>query len=287
MRNHLDVRIMELTEFTQADEQYADFVPTAGNGLIHPIDKILIYNEDEMAGNILNERMRFDITALQPELSSNNLWQGSSSTYFPIEYCKGLKRYGQENLLHSRIDFGHNGDIFVFMNQYDVAIKIPPVPSKTYEIRISTILPLAKKARETSFFQVYFDDKICGLPICTDIMSTDERIGWVRDDETLDNGVENDKLLRNKGWMKAPDTYNVHNYSPDYVDGLARDDYCSMRKIALIEHLVEGEHWMRFRYIGEEHLNPIYSGYHEHWFDYLELVPLHIVSDPNNPEDRH
>ena len=285
MRNHLDVRIMELTEFTQADEQYADFVPTAGNGLIHPIDKILIYNEDEMSGNILNERMRFDIAALQPELSSNNLWQGSSYTYFPIEYCKGLKRYGQENLLHSRIDFGHNGDIFVFMNQYDVAIKIPPVPSKTYEIRISTMLPATKSVRETSFFQVYFDDKICGLPICTDIMSTDERIGWVRDNETLDNGVENDKLLRNKGWMKAPDTYITHNFSTG-EKAPARDDYSIMRKIILTEHIVEGGNWLRFKNIGEIS-DPLSSGYIGYWFDYIELVPLHIVNDPLKPEDRH
>ena len=240
-----------------------------------------------MAGNILNERMRFDIAALQPELSSNNLWQGSAYVYFPIDYCKGLKKCGLEDLMNYRIDYGHNGDIFVFMNQYDVAIKIPPVPARTYEIRFSITLTMSKQIRETSFFQVYFDDKICGLPICTDITSIDERIGWVRDDETLDNGVENDKLLRNKGWMKAPDTYNTHDYRPGYVDGPARDDYCSMRKIALIEHLVEGEHWMRFRYIGEEHLNPIYSGYKEHWFDYIELVPLHIVSDPIKPEDRH
>ena len=285
MRNHLDVRIMELTEFTQADEQYADFVPTAGNGLIHPIDKILIYNEDEMSGNILNERMRFDIAALQPELSSNNLWQGSSYTYFPIEYCKGLKRYGQENILHSRIDYGHNGDIFVFMNQYDVAIKIPPVPSKTYEIRISTMLPATKSVRETSFFQVYFDDKICGLPICTDIMSTDERIGWVRDNETLDNGVENDKLLRNKGWMKAPDTYITHNYYTG-EKAPARDDYSIMRKIILTEHIVEGGNWLRFRNIGEIS-DPLSNGYSEYWFDYIELVPLHIVNDPTKPEDRH
>ena len=91
-------------------------------------------------------------------------------------------------------------------------------------------------------------------------MSTDERIGWVRDDETLDNGVENDKLLRNKGWMKAPDTYITDNFTLGYDAGPARDNYCSMRKIALIEHLVEGEHWMRFRYIGEENPNSIYKG---------------------------
>ena len=284
IRNHINVRIIELTEFTQADEQYADFVPAAGNGLIHPIDKILIYNEDEMAGNILNERMRFDIAALQPELSSNNLWQGSAYVYFPIDYCKGLKKCGLEDLMHCRIDYGHNGDIFVFMNQYDVAIKIPPVPARTYEIRFSTTLPTSKQIGETDFFQVYFDDKICGLPICTDIMSTDERIGWVRDDETLDNGVENDKLLRNKGWMKAPDTYNTHNYIPGYVDGPARDDHSSMRKIALIEHLVEGEHWLRFRHLreGNNHYKIALN-----IFDYIELVPLHIVSDPLKPEDRH
>ena len=286
IRNHINVRIIELTEFTQADEQYAGFVSAAGNGLIHPIDKILIYNDDEMVGNILNERMRFDIAALQPELSSNNLWQGSAFVYFPIDYCKGLKKCGLEGLMHSRIDYGHNGDIFVFMNQYDVAIKIPPIPTRTYEIRFSTIMPMSKHIGETDFFQVYFDDKICGLPICTDIMSTDERIGWVRDNETLDNGVENDKLLRNKGWMKAPDTYNTHNFSTG-EKAPARDNYTIMRKIALTEYLVEGEHWMRFRYIGEENPNSIYSGYNEHWFDYLEFVPLHIVSDPIKPEDRH
>ena len=284
MRNHTNVRIIELTEFIQTDEQYANFVSTAGNGLIHPIDKILIYNEDEMAGNILNERMRFDIAALQPELSSNNLWQGSAYVYFPIDYCKGLKKCGLEDLMHYRVDFGHNCDFFIFMNEYDVAIKIPPVPTRTYEIRYSTIQQATEQVSETDFYQVYFDDKICGLPVCNDIISTDSRIGWVRDDETLDNGVENDKLLRNKGWMKAPDTYNTHNYRPGYVDGSARDDYSSMRKIALIEHLVEGEHWLRFRHLREGNNH---SKIASDIFDYIELVPLHIVSDPLNPEDRH
>ena len=87
MRNHLNVRVIELTEFTQMDEQYADFVPNTTNGLIHPIDKILIYNEDEMVGNILNERMRFDIATMQPELSSNNIWQQEQSMMIPDGYC--------------------------------------------------------------------------------------------------------------------------------------------------------------------------------------------------------
>ncbi|MBR5150251.1 MAG: fasciclin domain-containing protein, partial [Bacteroidaceae bacterium] len=73
MRKHLNVRILETTEFTQSNEKYANFRQYASNGIIHPIDKILVYNEEEMAGNILNERMRIDIVSLLPELSCNNI----------------------------------------------------------------------------------------------------------------------------------------------------------------------------------------------------------------------
>ena len=32
------------------------------------------------------------------------------------------------------------------------------------------------------------------------------RVGWVKDDQTNDDGVENDKLMRNHGYMKAPES---------------------------------------------------------------------------------
>ena len=45
---------------------------------------------------------------------------------------------------------------------------------------------------------------------------------------------------------------------------------------------------MRFRNLAE-HMTPPSgkSGYGYIFLDYIELVPLHIVSDPNKPEDRH
>ena len=64
MRHHVNVRIIPPTEFSNMKKEYADFNPTALNGILHPIDKILIYNEDEMVGNILNERMRYDMSTL-------------------------------------------------------------------------------------------------------------------------------------------------------------------------------------------------------------------------------
>ena len=78
----------------------------------------------------------------------------------------------------------------------------------------------------------------------------DESICWVTDENTYDNGAENDKLLRNKGWMKAPDSYLSYHQATNNCTP-ARDWHEMMRKIAAKKYLVEGEHWIRFRFIGE------------------------------------
>ncbi len=287
MRNHLNVRVIELTEFTQMDEQYADFVPNTTNGLIHPIDKILIYNEDEMVGNILNERMRFDIATMQPELSSNNIWQQEQSMMIPDGYCKGFKRHGTETRWGYQSGSEYNCDQLYFVNQYDWAIKLPPVPTRTYEIRFSVVMfredVEGYQVSEENLCQLYFDGKVCGLPLNLSVATKSERIGWQDDYMTLDNGLENDKLLRNKGWMKAPDVYN--SWYLDYMP--ARHNFRSMRKIATIQYLVEGEHWLRFRNLVEHATMPGTTGSIYIFLDYIEIVPLHIVSDPTRPEDRH
>ena len=291
MRNHTNVRIIEVTEFTQMNERYAGFVPTAGNGLIHPIDKILIYNENEMVGNILDERMRFDYASLQPELSSNNIWQ-TDNVEIPIDYCKGIKTFSGKN---SGVYGYHGGDYnldcidflgsdFRRNNNFDHAVLLPPVPPRTYEIRISSRGGSGLyNNRTTAKYQLYFDDKICGSPIPTHPIPTDPEIGWVADEDTYDNGVENDKHLRNKGWMKAPDSY--------YIDGIsgiretARSSYNRMRKIIHRQYIGKGEHWLRYRYIPPKYLEGFSANVSS--LDYIEFVPLHIVSDPSTPEDRH
>ena len=281
MRNHLNVRIIELTEFTQMNEKYAAFVPAASNGLIHPIDKILIYNEDEMVGNILNERMRFDLLALTHELASNNIWQNGTS-YIPPGYCEGVV---SDDYWISYPGW-YNGDYIHLMNYHDFSIKLPPVPAGTYEIRYSIWMPQKDYYQSiyNNIMQVYFDGKICGLPVNQGLPTKDESIGWVADENTYDNGAENDKLLRNKGWMKAPDCYLSYNdvtmnYAP------ARECHEHMRKIATKKYLVEGEHWIRFRFVGE--LRDWGVDCISNFLDYIEIVPLHIISDPTKPEDRH
>ena len=292
MRNHTNVRIIELTEFTHMNERYANFVPNAGNGLIHPIDKILIYNEDEMVGNILDERMRFDVASLQPELSSNNFWH-NADVEIPISYCKGIETYsGASCGIYFQAPAHYNLDIITLSahaiehgvpNMFDYGFLLPPVPPRTYEVRISVIGNSKTENSGKEKCQIYLDNKVCGNPISMHPTGTDPEIGWVKDEDTYDNGVENDKQMHNRGWMKAPDSYYYCSIN-DRIS-IARGSEKLLRKIIHRQYIDKGEHWLRLRYLPS---NSVQSNQRPYFFlDYLEFVPLHIVSDPNKPEDRH
>ena len=282
MRNHLNVRIIETTEFTQSNNQYADFQQYASNGIIHPIDKILIYNEDEMAGNILNERMRIDLFSLLSEISSNNIrFNDITQQHIPFDYCKNLRNNTYaESFQYYRMPFTYFNDEIALNAMYDFSIKLPPVPARTYEIRMASYMTGAVSG---DIIQIYLDNKICGLPIDMRLSSSDPSIGWIDDAATYDNGVDNDDEMRNRGWMKAPDSFLVLSTGGPIP---ARQSEYHVRRIITTTHLAEGEHWLRIRKIdGLEIANSVQSttaGY-----DYIELVPLHIVNDPTRPEDRH
>ena len=126
--------------------------------------------------------------------------------------------------------------------------------------------------------QPYIDGKVCSLPIDTRITYNDPMIGWQNDSATLDNGVDLDKQMRNRGYMKGPDSFYTWNYNSGSIL-TSRNNHQTLRKIITKIHLTEGEHWIRFRNLNEN------CSYFD--FDYIELVPLHIVNNPLKPEDRH
>ena len=287
MHPHINVRIIPLTEFVHSNEMYAKFDQMASNGIIHPIDKILIYNEDEMVGNILNERIRIDVASLLPELSSNGLrfvGRYSENLEYPAipdGYAPYLKI--RDGLVQYLVTFySYFRDALVLCNNYDISLRIPPLPARTYEIRFGYFKGLTGSStgsndnlyRGKKLVQIYIDGKVASSP--EDYGISNYSKGAVPDNETYDNGLENDKFMRNVGWMKAPDCYKViDNYGGDFV---ARHSGNHTRRIINRQYLDEKEHWIRFRNVGE-------SG--KLLLDYLEFVPLNIISDPTKPEDRH
>ncbi|MBQ2969653.1 MAG: fasciclin domain-containing protein [Bacteroidaceae bacterium] len=284
MNDHLNIKILSATEVKDLSEEYKEFNPSAINGTIHIIDKILVYNEDEMAGNVMNERLRFDVASLMSELTNNGIRlcprgaagnTNGSEFFIPTNYCKYYKSYNEESrLYYLTANTGwcdYQGDEFIAIGAYDFAYRIPPVPEGTYEIRLAyTGWPTRGIA------QFYFDGEVTGIPVDLRYKGNDtgSPVGWVKDSNTDDNGKANDKAMRNRGYMKGPSIYT-------YGGNLAARDYeGALRKIITTKYLSKGDHWIRIKNVMEDD-----NGYYQFMHDYIEIVPMTVIRNEEG-EDR-
>jgi uncharacterized surface protein with fasciclin (FAS1) repeats len=180
----------------------------ATNGVYHGIDKILTFNEN-VINETLNTRIRIDIHDLFPEMATNKIRGDEELFYFPLGYLKRL----QANDL-SEIYYYSTGasslcgkDEVKLSGKMDFTVEFPPIPVGTYEFRIGY---LANGNR--GVYQIYFDGIPCGIPLNLSIAANDPRIGWIDDSQTEDQGYENDKMMKNRGYLKSPnvclDGYN-------------------------------------------------------------------------------
>ena len=210
MIGHINV-VVEKAQTTKDkySETLSDFDQNALNGIIHTIDRILIYNEDEMVGNVLNERIRIDVSALFPELTNNSVrWDlskpGNKVTFIPKGFCKGFEVLNEDcEVFYFRPHptgggsyANYQGDEFIVEGKYDFRYRLPHVPAGNYEIRFGY-----PKGYYRGVCQFYVDGKIAGIPV--DLRwnnETDILIGWISDDGLSDEEIkDNDNAMRNRG----------------------------------------------------------------------------------------
>ena len=261
------------------------------NGTLYPIDKILVYDEDEMRGNILNERMRWDVSSFFPEMTNNYLrWEENAShrsTYIPDGYCERLRVNGVVDntvILYLRptehVSLGgypnYMGDELLALGRYDFEYRIPHVPAGAYEIRFGYSV-----STERAITQFYYDDKICGIPVDMTLGSNNPLIGWFEEKEMDEDLIkENDKAMRNRGYMKGPASCALNK------DGESmRKSELALRKIIGTFNITKGDHWLRFKNVTENEMSG--TEYLQFNQDYLEIVPTSIISNPAKPEDQN
>lgn len=287
MREHLNVVVDRASATKEKYPALADFDQSALNGIIHTIDRILIYNEDEMAGNVLRERIRMDISALFPELTNNGVrWdlqtKSTKVTFIPPGYCK----YFVVNNTDTEVFYfrphstglgsyaNFQGDEFIVEGKYDFKYRIPYVPAGDYEIRFGY-----PRGYYRGVCQFYVDGTIAGIPV--DLRWTPETdliIGWFADTGLAEEEIkENDKAMRNRGYMKGPASIVLDKDSK----GTMRDSEQAIRRIIGTYRLDKREHWLRFKDVTEGGTGKL----NQFDQDYIELVPTVILSDPNKPED--
>ncbi len=261
-----------------------EFDNNAKNGFYYTIDKILL-NDKTNRDLLGSERMRFDLTTVLPEMASNNI-RGGAYTYFPAGYFKNIMNESSDTKLLYLMTFSaaswrdHQGDEMIFSGLYDFVLRLPPVPkSGTYEIRMG----LSNNTLR-GMVQIYFGDdpnrlQPAGLPIdMRQSVSNNPAIPWVADvmDEVTD--AENDKNMRNQGYLKGPQYITVCNGSGlDPIRALGGAS-AALRRIVTTETLDQNKtYYMRFK----SALKKLDSQF---YFDYFEYVPTTVYNGAE-PED--
>lgn len=248
------------------------------NGVYYTIDNILAYDTD-VTMKVLNDRMRFDAATLMPELATNGIFRNNEEKCYqlPDGYVKNMIMYQEATVWYSYPVWGFwcwYGDEIIAQGQYDFALKLPPVPEGTYEIRYGYV-PMTQRG----VTQVYVDNVPCGIPIdlTLNASSSSPKVGWFSEDGlTKDEIVKNDKSMHNRGYMRAPDTQTMGTNE----DSNARTLHNLLRRIVATEYLTnDKDHYIRFRAVDENGK--------EFMLDYVELCPKTVYDSPILPEDSH
>lgn len=240
------------------------------NGYIHCLNNILVYDEDNMRQDVLNKRIRFDAYSLMPEVTNNNIrWQlpflSEGGYTVTSDYCGDHFTFNKDSKV---IFWGSEGwndyqaDEISIRGWYDFTFRLLPVPPGTYELR------LGYSARPWGgIAQLFVDNQIQGIPANFNQTGTDPQIGWVKDENTKDDGEENDKMMRNRGYMKGPNSI----LNAVYKTTLREGDACLRFIVNKFTWQDYGAHYFRAKNIESE------NG--EFHLDYFELVPISYIEN--------
>ncbi|HET7734031.1 MAG TPA: fasciclin domain-containing protein, partial [Paludibacter sp.] len=116
---------------------------------------------------------------------------------------------------------------------------------------------------------LFIDGQIVGIPVNLAINGGDPAVGWIADTETNDNGVENEKMMRNRGYMKSGNA--IYNSGYNITLRQAKND---LRVIVGTFTFQDYDyHYFRAKNVeredGEFHL------------DYIEYVPVSYLDKEN------
>ncbi|MDL2224122.1 fasciclin domain-containing protein [Bacteroidales bacterium OttesenSCG-928-M06] len=209
--------------------------------MFHEISNILTYEDVE--DKVFNKRLRIDVTSMIPEFVTNKIRgdQGEGFPYMivPMSFFNAEKKTPKITITessqfqHIGSSHFHNmyGDEFLFVGKYDFTLTTPPIPAGKWEVRLKYT---PNSVRGVA--QIFLNGKPCGIPQDLRITADKPQIGSIKDVLTPDNGVENDKMMRNRGYMKGSGTVINKGY-PD--DGPLRDFTQALRKIIAVEETTE------------------------------------------------
>ena len=237
----------------------------AVNGFAHSLTQMLVYDEDAMVNDVLNKRIRFDFYNIPPELTNNNIrWQlvniqGASGYVIPNDFCSDHLSFSDETEITMWASDGwtnFEADELKLNGWYDFTLRMLPMPPGSYEVRIGYSQELWR-----GIAQIFVDDERQGIPRDLRIAGTDPQVGWVADVDGPQD-AENDKSMRNRGYMKAPASiYTTQNGGVS----LRAMNQCLRIIVGQFTWQEYGAHTLRGK--------NVYDPNQEFHGDYIEIIP--------------
>ncbi len=264
-----------IPETGQAIRLTDDFDNDAINGVYHEIDGILVFN-GEVERMLSTKRLRMDVSSFFPEFVNNNIRIGNSLIggglyserwHIPNGFCERINASSTTEVHYFNADdrfCDYQGDELFLAGLYDFDITTVTIPPGTYEVRFGY-----QPTGGRGVAQLYWDGVPTGIPLDLRISANDPDIGYqypgtdARDPE----GFENDKAMRNRGYMKGPASFRVIA-EWWYSGASARMEEQALRRILGIYTFDE---WSTHTFS----VKAVKSG--EFMFDYLEFVPLEVL----------
>ena len=290
----------------------------ASNGFIHPIADMLVYDQAVPTG-VLNERLRFDDTALFPEMTSNSFRLisdaevnalnagktgsdgalGGNYIRIPEGFFDNLAFYNGEN---TRLYYlpgqsngwsNYQGDEFNCMGAYDFAFRLPPVPDGTYELRMGYTANGNRGMLQFYLGRTSSLNAMKALDIPLDMRHEPSNT------TTQSGGVTTYSPDVVTGWLPYLSTEdmgiesdaNMHNLGwmrgPLYYtvgkggSTVARANRQDLRRIITKMQFEQGEYWLRFKTVLP---NATTSQFH---LDYIEFCPENVYNNPQYVEDMY
>jgi uncharacterized surface protein with fasciclin (FAS1) repeats len=245
------------------------------NGVYHYLDDILAYTP-QVRDVVLNCRIRIDATVLSPDFMNCNgrgRYGEDILTGFKNKYITDWKVSDETYVgVHSDVGYwnSYQANAVCISGVFDVAFKLLPVPSGTYEIRLGYTV-----GEERGVVQVYLNNEPCGIPVDLRVYGPDPNIGWVEDTDDEEENTANDKAMHNRGYMKGMDSYR-----PWDADNPLRGNNWNLRRVLATQYLDSNKtYYLRFRQVLDDP--------DRYWsFDYIELCRKSVYGSPEG-EDTH
>ncbi len=290
---------VRIARTTDSDLNFETNIQTY-NGYIHGLRGMLVYDRQVPKG-VLHERLRFDSTTFLVEFINNGIRMSNysemkarngggsgSRVAFPLNYFDNVVSYTPQNRFRYNVKGAYNAwqsDTFQGWGNYDLAIKLPPLPTGRYEFRLF-YTPMG----HGGMMQFYLGTskslstmEALDIPLDVRIPITDPRIGSTCFFEEEDMGIATDAALRNRGYMRGLFSYQDH---PENLDGSTtvnqRSDKrnASLRKIFNVREFKQSEeYWFRIKSVIQDETDLKWQ------FDYVEFVPYDVVNNDTYSED--